>query len=338
MAFLMQKINKSFTEKEVLNQMNGLRGLMALLIVLGHCGRRFDTEPLLLKGPHLGAFIFVCFFFVVSGWSLAYNYDYRNDYLKGFFKKKILKLMLLTIETEIITQVLQLIFLRKSMYFNRSILLNVNWYIYEMIVLYVVFWISYKFIKQTIAREIVIWIISGFICVGYWLLYKYGSWEGWTFAYYYSALSFPFGIMVHRLYEKAVNKRVWLIIISVILALASAYCIKMPKESFVGGIWLHNILGICSILLLIILLSFVKYKEIKVLKFITKNSTFIYLYQFCVMMIIKEIYAKTGRNIDWLYVLLVLITSVILSEMVFLLNTYISKGEKIIFNKLKRED
>ena len=43
------KINKS--ESEILSRMNYLRGLFAVLIILGHCGRRFESEQILLAIP-----------------------------------------------------------------------------------------------------------------------------------------------------------------------------------------------------------------------------------------------------------------------------------------------
>lgn len=318
----LQKVEE---EKEVLSRMNYLRGFFAILIVLGHCGRRFESEQLLLAIPHYGAYIWVCFFFTVSGWSLAYNFDYKEKYLEKFWIRKIMKLVLLAIETEIVAQFLMYIFLKKRFYINITILNDINWYIYEILVLYVLFWVSFRYFPKPLIREIFVWLISIFVAIGTWLLYRYGSWSGWSYAYYYSVLCFPLGISIHKLFGKIVEKKQIFLLVCSSLAIGSVPCIVMPRESFIGGVLLHNILGICAMIILIIVLCYLDVKKIRCLKLLTGIATYIYLYQFCVLKIIYELYKNANHGIDWKYVLLVLFFTVTLAAMVNYVNKLLKK-------------
>lgn len=315
------------SESEILSRMNYLRGLFAVLIILGHCGRRFESEQILLAIPHYGAFVWVCFFFVVSGWSLAYNYNTKSDYLEGFWKRKVFKLVLLAVETEVIAKILCLVISKKEIVVDLTILCDINWYIYEMIFLYIVYWITYRFIKNNLFREITIWILSVFIAIVTWMLYKYGSWDGWTYAYYFSTLCFPLGVSIHKSWERIQNKKNIIMVGGCIGAIVSSICVFTPKDSFVGGIVLHNILGICAMYLLIIVICVLDVKKIKFLRFLTENATYLYLYQFCVMDIMQDIYRKINRPVDGIYVIAVLSFTVVLAVGIKNMNKLLSMKE-----------
>lgn len=68
--------------------LNYLRGMMALWIVLGHCGAKFSDETLWLFIIHKSCLIVVGFFLFLSGYGLELSLDKKENYLEGFLQKK----------------------------------------------------------------------------------------------------------------------------------------------------------------------------------------------------------------------------------------------------------
>ena len=61
---------------------NRLRGIFALFIIFTHCTLPFDNLPVLLLPLRKVSTFGVGFFFVLSGYGLAYSYEYKENYLK----------------------------------------------------------------------------------------------------------------------------------------------------------------------------------------------------------------------------------------------------------------
>lgn len=320
--------NNSNNESVFIGRTNYLRGVFAILIVLGHCSMRFETEPLILMLIHKANFLWVCFFLYVSGWSLAYNYEHRENYLNGFLKHKVMKLLLLGLEAEIIGRFLKCIILREHFEFNIKILTGWNWYIYECLLLYILFYLAYKYISNTKMLLVVVWASSFLLAVVFWGLYNWGNWEGWTFAYYYSTLSFPLGISQHYIVKgnKYTKKNICKIsMIALVCSVVSLICVTLPQKSFIGGVVLHNVLGCGFLILLTFILFIVDLKQIKGIRFLTRYSTNIYLYQFCIMTIVTTIYQMYNTSIDGIYVLVVVFLIIILAIFMEHFNLLITK-------------
>lgn len=313
-------------EAEILSRMNILRGVFAVLILLGHCARRFELEPSWLVIPHYGNFIWVCYFFCVSGWGLSFNYDIKENYLKGFIKRKIVKLAILALETEVIVRGLKLLILQENPRLDMNLLLGWNWYIYELIVLYMCFWLIYRTKLRLVEKQITLWICTIILAIFFWELYRHGTWSGWTFAFYYSIFSFPLGVTIHFMFEKffAINRPL-LIILVCVMSIGSTICILMPKDSFVGGVVLHNCLGMGCMSLLIIFLKYVNVNRLIFLRPIIKRSVYIYLYQFGVMSVMSALYKEKGKTIDSMYVLLVVVITFALATGVYYMNFLVNR-------------
>ena len=99
-------------------------------------------------------------------------------------------------------------------------------------------------------------------------------------------------------------------------------CLLFKKESFIGGVVLHNVLGICAILLLILTLTYISLK-MNWIKFLTHNATYIYLYQFCVMSLVTKIYTYFDRDIDGMYVCVVVLFTIIVAVLIRIFNSKI---------------
>lgn len=317
-------------EKNVLDSLNSLRAVFAILIVLGHSSMRFENELLPLLIIHKANYIWVCFFFFISGWSMAYNYDNNSVYLNGFLYRKTIRLCLLAFEAELFSRILYKVLLKQSLSPSIEWIVNWNWYIYEMLVFYFLFWLIYKYISGEKRKLVLLFILVAVNTIILWLMYLYGRWDGWTYAYYFSSFSFPFGIAMHKLIEK---KNMLLsikhIMAGIIILLLSSICIRMPKEDFCGGVVLHNLCGICCMLLIVVICYIADISKVYILRLLSKISAFIYLYQFCML----KIMLAYNENVTLMYVLEVFVGTILLATFIYGLNKQIKRligflGEK----------
>lgn len=150
---------------QTITRINSLRGLFAIMIVIGHCSMYFEKELFPLMLIHKFNMVSVCFFFMASGISLSYNLEHKKDYLKGFVRKKIFLLMVFSFMAQVIGEVLKGIVLYEPIMFGLRMITRWNWYIYEMAVLYLIFYIVNNTVKRLYIREIIFWALSFNICL-----------------------------------------------------------------------------------------------------------------------------------------------------------------------------
>lgn len=326
------QINK----KEVISRLNMLRGLFAILIVIGHCSQRFEKEILPFFIIHKFNMVGVCFFFFVSGLSLTYNFRTRQNYLKNFIKNKVVVLFLFAVLNQVIYHILQAAILNEKLNISLSLLSEFNWYIYEMIVFYIMFYIVFRFIDKSIVRNITIFFITFLVAVITLYFYRYGKWSGWSMAYYISSFSFPFGILMSEYFESIMSRLNKHIVIYCILlvCVAAGCCVSLafPRDSFLGGVILKNIMGICIMTVVTVMVSIVDIRKIPVvgavILFLTGYSTEIYLYQFCWLDIIARLYERSGVEINIGYIVLVTGVTVLTAVVMRRVDGYILKYVK----------
>lgn len=224
-------------EKTAINRMNYLRGLFAIMIVIGHSSMNFENELLPLLVIHKLNMVSVCFFFIISGWSLTYNFYNKTDYLKGFIINKAVKLFLFAFVCEIIDRLISCVVLRKPISIDIGLFTNYNWYVYETIVFYIAFYFSYKYLKQKNIRVLAMAAVS--VAVSVFALHMSNNYDTfWTHAFHFSSLCFLWGIILHEYYytfEAIIKKKILFSVILFVIGAASCICLKMPQGSFVGG-------------------------------------------------------------------------------------------------------
>lgn len=69
------------------------RGIAAIFIVLHHISQRITVIKALIVMRYIG-FISVAVFFFISGYGLMSGFIYKKDYLKGFLRKRMLKILI----------------------------------------------------------------------------------------------------------------------------------------------------------------------------------------------------------------------------------------------------
>lgn len=171
-----------------------LRGICAIEIMLGHIGIATDS-PFLYINRKAGILV-VGIFFLLSGYGLMYSVQNKKNYLRGFLHKRIFKIFYPSLIIYIIyiiidifrpnfdfsiTSIFQYIFLYN---FPQKI----NWYVTEILALYLLFYILYHNMKVKYATIFLILFCVLFIIFAN-IIDMSNPWYG-------STLCFPLGVLL----------------------------------------------------------------------------------------------------------------------------------------------
>ena len=140
------------------------KGIAAILIVLHHLSQRVEVSgPLVIMG--YTGFVLVAVFFFVSGYGLEYGLRNKPHYLKGFFRKRILPVLM---PYWIVNSIDIVFYLLKGKVFTPAqyILsylgidfITGTWFVAAILLMYISFWIAFR------SKES--YIIFGMCMMGY---------------------------------------------------------------------------------------------------------------------------------------------------------------------------
>ncbi|MGN1421155.1 MAG: acyltransferase family protein [Eubacterium sp.] len=199
-----------------LERTNILRGIMALDVVLFHFS--LDSLNVNIK------FLSVCqgddavkVFLFLSGYGLMYQYMHKGkSYLDSFFTKRFAKIII----PFIVTAIPYIIFYKASGGYYGAGEFNVStlfseffkngytvvynaWYVVELMVLYIVFFVCCKLSKGNNQKMVNCCVTAVMLLMcGFWALYNYGN---WMYIWFYSIYAFAMGIL-WAYKEKAIVK------------------------------------------------------------------------------------------------------------------------------------
>ena len=263
------KLNSNADKKYFLDSFNDLRGLFALEIIIGHVIAGDDT---LLYPFTKFLIVSVAFFFFVSAWGLANAFDNKKDYLKSFLLSKCLYLLSLAVITFILDSIIT-----RNYNFEPNILYNffvmTNWYIWELMGFYVLFYLVYKHIGRY--RIMVISIITVGSTI---ILYLLGVMQSW----YTSAWAFPAGLFFYEYFDaiyvffKGLKGKL-LILLMTAVGMISFWS---NTDRLFEMVFLRNIICLAVLGLMFCIFIYISLGENKVLRILGKYSLELYLYQF----------------------------------------------------------
>ena len=161
-----QEFNDDYASLEI---MKSLRGLAAIGVILHHISQEdiFQSRHVLSMFVNAGAH-FVAIFFFCSGFGLIKSLDTKKDYLKGFIKNRIVKVIVLPFYVNVLVYALLISlsgtkFPKERWIFNFLGLTMMNtyaWFPIVLALLYLVFYLCFRFIKK---RPVCLAIIFVFI-------------------------------------------------------------------------------------------------------------------------------------------------------------------------------
>lgn len=193
------KVNDAYLSK---NNTDILKGISVLVVIFCHIAM-FCTNNSIMKTIFINSGILaVSIFFFTSGYGLMVQYMKKENYLKGFWKK-IFKLVLLFLISNIFTTIVANVFLNVNYGIKDIILSSLKfqfsngrelWFVACIIFMYISFYISFGKLKSKGFIGIIsLTIIYVIICI---LLGK-GNW------WYNCVYSFPLGMLFAK-YNKEI--------------------------------------------------------------------------------------------------------------------------------------
>lgn len=298
-----------------LQSLNNLRGLFALEIVMGHVVRYEST----ILFP-LGKFMIcsVAFFYFVSAFGMSVSFEKKKDYLNlRFLLSKPVYLFILSIIFFIIGGIIDFFCPNDLTYITPGIrwafLINTNWYIWEMIGFYIMFFFVYKYVTK--ARILFFCVTTITLSV---IMYQAGYWE----AYVASTFAFPAGLLCGE-YFPQVRQFLYSakgILTTILLGVFGLSCLLVKTENLISIVFMRNSLCLAALMITFYACSSFTIGNNPVARFLCKHSTEIYLSQFVCI--------KLAESYKWNYMV----------RMPFVLITTISLGVLLhpIINALRK--
>jgi len=298
-----------------LQNTSALRGICAIEIMLGHIG--ISTRNIIQFPNKKAGILFVGLFLMISGYGLMFGLDNKKDYLKNFWPKRLGKMIPIFLIILIVDFIL-----------NKEISLSratggAKWYVYELIILYILFYISYSLFKKN--QLAIVFLVSMALAFLFWLFKFDNPWYG-------STLCFPLGMAYYKIKKKTGDitnlKRIILVMGLFFITGVTILGFFLWDELFVGVFLCRNIASVSFCFAILLILE----------KFTIGNKMSLML-----GMISYEIYLIHGifirifeKNLiienDYLFTVAVIGTAIATSFLVYYCDVRIKK----IFSKAKK--
>lgn len=318
-----QNFSQSFFDYD---STRALRGILALEIVLGHIGKYLGNY-IVLKPFQEAGILAVGIFFLLSGYGLMTNLVHKDYYLNKFLSKHLLKILI----PAYIVYLLKLpeLIIIESMnwkdivayFFGKQMLTLTNWYVWEILFLYIIFYILYKNFSYKSATYIL--AVVSIIFVG--ICYLLGVKAVW----YASTFNFLLGIIFVLKREQVisflkVNTWVKLVASLFICGVFILLFLFLPMKTSIGLVFKNVICRNVSSLFFSISLmfAFMKIQIVnKITLFLGRISFELYLIHFIFLSIFHSVLYI--RN-DYLYACGVLTCSIMAA---YFLNRLLRKSK-----------
>ena len=326
-----------------LNQTKAILGLFSIFIVLHHIAQKPASFDLAFFAPfRYSGYLFVSFFFFCSGYGLYKSFSSKQDYLKGFFGKRFLPLLITFFITDIIFQMA-----RSSRVYSTFPANPYSWFVFVIMVLYAAFYFCFKLVKKNQPLVLLCCVIAGIIICALLTMETY---------IYNSMLAFPVGILFAQKQEKlteSIKKRyvpflIISIIVSAVLIFFAAQDLRLYKiacrfysPEAIDYLVIKNIQTVLQIFsslafcVFIVLLSMKICLENKVLNFFGSMTLEIYLVHVLFVELFTEKFTGSGKPLYYiqnqlLYTLVVLALTIPLA---FLIKLVRSKVPPLVIGK-----
>ena len=192
--------NDAFLDKSTADP---IKGIFIFIVLLSHMrdyispgGSVFDSLYAAFF-PMIGQ-LMVAMFLFYSGYGCYESFQHKENYLKGFLKKRVLKTLVNFAAALLLYVLVNLLF--RFHYSAKEYLLcwigwesigNSNWYIFTILALYCMTWLGFAIERKTAARLSV--PIVSLLCVAYIYFMHAAGKESW---WYDTSLCYPLGMMV----------------------------------------------------------------------------------------------------------------------------------------------
>lgn len=299
------------TDKRVLStsQSISLKGISATEIMIGHLG--IATGLNILYPNRKAGILFVGIFFMISGYGLMYSYLNKSEYMRHFLRKRMSGLLVPAYIVYLLNGIVE--------YLNRGgvkpaaaaviryLLLSkfmqtTNWFVFEIFLFYILFWVFYKFFAMKIANILLCAVVIFLIFAGFYFKID-NPWYG-------SSLCFPLGILYaqrERKWNEILLKHYF--IKNVVLLSGCGICIIaffiLGNSSMIGNPIARNLAAVSFCMWVLSILQKVRI-EYRSLCWLGKISYEIFLLHPVWIVIVGRYVTK-----PWSYIILVIILTLV---------------------------
>ncbi len=280
-----------------------IRAICCIVVILVHIPK---THGNIIQNA-IGSFgyIAVTLFFMFSAYGLKYSVDNKKNYLHGFWKNRILVLLI----PFWIANIINVCCYNNSNTILNNILIilgikNIS-FITILISYYIIFWTMYKLIKNKNVADLI-------ICLIVFLYSALGKILNFSTGWMVESIGFIYGILIYYYSTNLKNLRklnqfIMFAISSIILVILYL----KYKEIYMLGTWmLRTLLALNLILLLIIILNNFEIKS-KILSYIGNISYEVYLMHGIVVHLMLNVTIPSTLWIILCIILTILISTVI---------------------------
>ena len=293
-----------------------LKGLLAILIIFHHVSQKFTTGENFSNFEYMGRYIVALFFFL-SGYGLYFQYSNNAKYMENFLKKRLVRIfvpffvfiVIYVIYRATLGEVVNVDFFLSFWRDHSNIIYN-GWFINSIIVLYVIFYVSFKKKDSKIAIFKLVFFTLVYI---FWKVYQnHGDWE------YVSIMAFFLGVfwMKNRsLIDKFIEKNyfAFLVSFSILMYIFRHYEVIMKNIGITNKYVYYGIVGnLCTMVFLVYFLLLTNKLNFsnKYLDFLGDISFEIYMIHGLVMHYLGKFFVSSPVN-DVIYTIVVLLVSIV---------------------------
>ena len=293
-----------------------LKGLLALLIIFHHISQKITTGENFSNFEYMGRYIVALFFFL-SGYGLFFQYNNNVNYMKNFLRKRLVRIfipffvfiVIYVIYRAILGEVINVDFFISFWKDHSNIIYN-GWFINSIIVLYVIFYVSFKKKDSKIAIFKLVFLTLVYI---FWKAYQdHGDWE------YVSIMAFLLGVfwMKYRVsIDKFIEKNyfIFLVSFSILVYVFRHYEDIMKDIGITNRYVYYGIVGnLCTMVFVVYFLLLTNKLNFsnKYLDFLGSISFEIYMIHGLVMHYLGRFLVSSDVN-DVLYTIVVLFVSIV---------------------------
>lgn len=284
------KIESTNVENEILLRMNQLRGILAFVVLFSHIWGY--TGLIFLVPFNKIVTIAVAFFFFLSGYGMMHSFKCKEHYLKEIFQIKIPFLLWMAVLAYIFSAFLEKILLSYGVSTNtflplgiKQFLISTNWYVYELIGFYFIFYISMRLIKEKY-QLLVIGTVS---VIAFILLYYSGLVE----AYYNSIIGFWFGMFCgkHGCIQLMERYKNGYLLSGMILILSFAGMFLLDRQSIIFAI-IRNLAAVGAIVIALYIVKCLNLNNM-LMRYISRISPEIYFYHMPIALLCSQVLKNT---------------------------------------------
>ena len=293
-----------------------LKGLLALFIIFHHVSQKITTGANFSNFEYMGRYIVALFFFL-SGYGLYFQYSNNATYMENFLRKRLTRIfipffvfiVIYVIYRASLGEVVNVDFFLSFWRDHSNIIYN-GWFINSIIVLYVIFYVSFKKKDFKIAIFKLVFFTLVYI---FWKVYQnHGDWE------YVSIMAFFLGVFWMKdrsLIDKFIEKNYFVLLVSfsILMYVFRHYEVIMKNIGITNKYVYYGIVGnLCTMIFVVYFLLLTNKLNFsnKYLDFLGNISFEIYMIHGLVMHYLGKFFVSSTVN-DVIYTIVVLLVSVV---------------------------